>query len=473
MKTLLILPVAALMILSCLISSCNKEDESFSGTPIKQVQKSTAVFEVTPSGNYTDDADAIQLALTNAVTAGPGSTVQLTAGTFYLDTRIEIDGFDGYFVGAGKENTIITTHGQVDLTLTNDDVPALIKFRHGNVNMSDMTIKITVAEPVTGVPNNEWFQNAIPYMLMVTGNSSDDPITEDEIGGATFDNVNFIGGQGNLFGLYNVSTFIIIGAEGWNEVYYTLNDGIYNFFDCEFKTAERGIVCFGVNSNDNWTIGGVANKSNLFDNLHFGVILMDFDDSYLDISHNEFTHIKRGGIMIAQGYYYMDLEPSTCLIHANELQIEDIADGIIIGDLSVGTGESKLLNVTVSNNDILMNDTEWGGIYAEGGEDVIISNNKIHGTGLLGIYAGVWGYLATDWTLIGNNVQQLNAYIPIYLGSGTSNFLVIGGSNQTNVLNSGTNNILTGVNNMQVGIGQELQAALELKHQIIMQSLHH
>jgi hypothetical protein len=37
---------------------------------------------------------------------------------------------------------------------------------------------------------------------------------------------------------------------------------------------------------------------------------------------------------------------------------------------------------------------------------------------------------------------------PIWLCPSTSNFLVVGGSNKTNVLNEGTENILTGVNNM-------------------------
>jgi|GEM_PF-1450469 len=474
MKTFLVVTATALVMMGCFFSSCNKEDDSVISTPQTPALKSSAVFTVTPSGNYTDDADAIQLALNNAVTAGAGSTVQLTAGTFYLDARLEVDGFDGYFKGAGTQNTIITTYGQVNLALANDDTPALIKFRHGNLNMSDMTIQINSPEPATGMPDNVWWENSIPFLLMVTGNPSDVPITENQIGGATFDNVNFIGGPGNLFDKYNVSTFILVGAEGYSAAYYELTDGTYNISDCEFMTAERGIVCYGPNSNDTWTIGGAANESNLFEDMNHGVILLDFDNSYLEVSHNEFAHMKRSATFVAQGYYITELAPSTCLIHANDIQIEDLADGIIIGDLSVAYGGSKLLNATISNNDILLENAEWGGIFAEGGQDIVVSNNKIWGSGLLGIYTGIWGYLATDWTLIGNNVQQLNAGIaPILLGPTTSNFIVTGGSNHTNVLDLGTNNILTGVNNMQGNIGPELQAALAMKHQIIMESLHH
>ena len=72
------------------------------------------VISVSPSGNYNDDADNIQDALDDAVAAGPGSTVQLTAGTFYLNKGIEVEGFDGYFKGAGKDKTILTTHDKIN-----------------------------------------------------------------------------------------------------------------------------------------------------------------------------------------------------------------------------------------------------------------------------------------------------------------------------------------------------------------------
>ena len=54
---------------------------------------------VTPSGG--DDTAAIQAAFDAAVQAGPGSTVQLTAGHFYTND-ILVQNFRGYFKGAGK-----------------------------------------------------------------------------------------------------------------------------------------------------------------------------------------------------------------------------------------------------------------------------------------------------------------------------------------------------------------------------------
>jgi len=54
--------------------------------------------------------------------------------------------------------------------------------------------------------------------------------------------------------------------------------------------------------------------------------------------------------------------------------------------------------------------------------------------------------------LLGNNVQNVTD-TGIYLGPGTKGCTVVGGSNKTNVLDLGTDNILVGVNNMGTGIG--------------------
>jgi len=54
--------------------------------------------------------------------------------------------------------------------------------------------------------------------------------------------------------------------------------------------------------------------------------------------------------------------------------------------------------------------------------------------------------------LLGNNVQNVTD-IGVYLGPGTKGCTVVGGSNKTNVLDLGTDNILTGVNNMGTGVG--------------------
>jgi hypothetical protein len=469
MKTLFKISVMAIVLLCAILISCNKEENPVTDLSSSQQLKSGAVFTVSPSGNYDEDSYNIQTALNDAVAAGQGCTVKLTSGTFYLKDRIEIEGFDGYFKGAGKQNTIITTYDPVDLALPVDDIPALLKFRHGNVRMSDLTIQITNPEPATGLPDNEWWQNAFPNLIVITGDSYTSS-TPGQVADASFNNVNFKGAAGNMFdGMFNVSTFIFVSSDGYTTTNYIL-EGTYHVTNCKFETAEKAIVGL-INANNDWTIGNGASSGNTFGDINHGIQLIDLSNSNAEISHNKFNHMYRSAVFVAQAYFVdpANLSLSTFLIHANDIEAEDLADGIIIADESVAYGGSKLMDAVLSNNQIFLNNTEWGGIYGEGGDGIIVTNNKIWGNGFFGIYTGIWGLSSTNWFLQGNNVQQADTYYrPIYLGLNTSNFVVVGGSNQTNVRDRGTNNTLTGVNNMQGNDpGAEIQAALQLKHESI------
>jgi len=74
------------------------------------VSATGSVFVVSPSGG--DDTANIQSAFNSAVVAGPGSTVQFTAGHFYTSGEIYTEGFDGSVVGAGIGNTIVEAVGE-------------------------------------------------------------------------------------------------------------------------------------------------------------------------------------------------------------------------------------------------------------------------------------------------------------------------------------------------------------------------
>ena len=99
-----------------------------------------------------------------------------------------------------------------------------------------------------------------------------------------------------------------------------------------------------------------------------------------------------------------------------------------------------------------MNTIFWPGIVANG-KDILVTSNKVKGEGFAGISSN-WG---DGIKIIGNNVQnftpiELPEYglvgAPIYLNPDTRNCVVVGGSNQTNVMDFGTDNILTGVNTL-------------------------
>ena len=84
------------------------------------------------------------------------------------------------------------------------------------------------------------------------------------------------------------------------------------------------------------------------------------------------------------------------------------------------------------------------------GSTFVIKNNKFSGT--YGILIEPAYGAGNRCLLLGNNVQQVSE-IGIFLGEGTYGCMVVGGSNKTNVLDLGTDNVLVGVNNMGTGIG--------------------
>ena len=86
-----------------------------------------------------------------------------------------------------------------------------------------------------------------------------------------------------------------------------------------------------------------------------------------------------------------------------------------------------------------------------------------------------WGKVS-GMTLVGNNVenwvtdaaQGVGGIAPIWLRWQSSNNTVVGGSNKTNVVDDGVDNVLIGVNNMgNSNLGQDIKdammAALEVK----------
>ncbi len=144
-------------------------------------------------------------------------------------------------------------------------------------------------------------------------------------------------------------------------------------------------------------------------------------------------------------------------------------NGVGLEDYAVLFGADKTLEAVVSNNKIILDNTLFGGIIGIFAQDVVVSNNEVTGTGLAGVYGGVFGDTVAGWMIQGNNVEKVNAFsAPILLGPGTSSCTVVGGNTKANVLDLGTNNILVGANNMVMGneLGQALKDAMEQKLEI-------
>jgi parallel beta-helix repeat protein len=149
---------------------------------------------VKPSGDKTGakDTKAIQAALNMCTRGDPRCTVQLLSGTYYINSQINVYGFQGSFVGAGEGQTTI----EVPLTVTlppeaavydtsyatapywatppstSNPWPNIFTFVGGSFSISGMTIEDLNPTPVT----SWWFLGtsltSLSNAIQITGEPS-------------------------------------------------------------------------------------------------------------------------------------------------------------------------------------------------------------------------------------------------------------------------------------------------------------
>jgi hypothetical protein len=476
--------IACMVIVCSFITSCNSKadlpvpaSKDASSLASRKLVSST-VFTVSPSGNYNDDSYNIQTALDNAVATGPGSTVQLTAGTFYLKERIEVAGFDGFFKGAGKDQTLVTTHDKIVFNIPSHQIPSLIKFRNGNIGMSDMTITVTDPEPCT-IDNQD---QSLPSVIVITGNDVN-PGSEGQTAKFNFNNLKFVGGDGNVFGYnYNIIYFIYASWESDNSAIYPLTGG-YKITNCEFQ---QGFCClFTQYTGGPCLIGGDATSGNRFIEAEVGAATWDISSSYCKISSNFFERIHWDALQPYQGVIP---DPSTLpltkfIISDNNFNLSSYEPGtfaftnaieLVDYGIFASTSNKIKMDAVISNNKIHINDIGYSGLLGECCSSTIVTNNIISGSATAGIVAGIFDQpQASHWLLKYNDVTDVNAEVaPVWLGPGTSYFVVFG--DKSNILDEGTDNVLTGVIKVNGSpLGPEIQEARQKKADIMNLLIHH
>ena len=158
---------------------------------------------------------------------------------------------------------------------------------------------------------------------------------------------------------------------------------------------------------------------------------------------------------VGSGTPVVNMSNATVVISHNKF--EEVFLGMDGGDFINSTLEFSHNNVNAVIGFDLYN------IYAaeDIGSSFLIKNNVFRGE-IGPAFEQVFGE-GNECLLLGNNVQGVTD-IGIYLGPGTTGCTVVGSGANTNVLDLGTDNILTGVNNMGVGIGPDISSLLSKKH---------
>jgi hypothetical protein len=148
------------------------------------------MITVLPTG--LDDTENLQCAFSRAVAAGKGMTVRLDDGTYYT-RQIVVSDFEGAFIGAGAERSVLTNLPNLYVTPVNmyfnppsadNPWPTLVAFVGGDFLVSDLGIRITGARPTTG-----WSIFGIPTLyemahgFVVLGNKANAFFSRVEIEG--------------------------------------------------------------------------------------------------------------------------------------------------------------------------------------------------------------------------------------------------------------------------------------------------
>ena len=475
----------ALLFFSCDNELMNESDDSNTSSLSKSVQ----IFTVTPTG--VDDTQNIRDAFNDAKLAGEGNTVQLTAGTFIISEPIIVTDFEGTFKGAGKGNTILEDlpgstfplvssgpmvgqPGFIIFYLENNDV--------GNLQISDMSIN------VKGVTSDWYMHNLLfnsHWGLRVHGKVTGIADFETSEVNVNVNNVNFIGEESTAYYPegFNLDIALLIGGEfileddgtNFNYNYVKPISGNIKIANCMFNNNRLAADIPGT-ANANIIVGGSPKDKNIFDNVGGAISVWDESGSSIEVSYNRGINIKDWCVWTEQGYdaYYGGYlsglgipQPANFLIEHNDFSFGNL--GIIISDVTNAFGDGKSLFEVVSKNKFTMTNPWSAGIFGWDSDEVLISNNRFYGVGGAGVVFGLWGGPGHDnWAMQGNNFNNFNAGIAsIWLGSDSNNCTVIGGDNAVNVLDQGTNNILTGVNNQGNPPGPEIMAAMLAKRDLM------
>jgi hypothetical protein len=425
---------------------------------------------VRPSGG--DDTAAIQAAFDAAVQAGPGSTVQLTAGHFYTND-ILVQNFRGYFKGAGTCRTVIDCRrgnpayaDAPGVALRPDVEPFafLIGFQGGNVSVSAMSFDITAYDPAQ--PYFDGFdRTSLGSLILVTGNAS-----------SAFDRVSFTAHEGDMGGPLpgeldglNVGGLIDIMGKGLkdfdsedNWIWLSLEPtgGVHSVTRCHFAGL-AGVETLGL-TGGRLVVGGCAAKQNVFDQYWECCPLIDISNSYVEISHNRMTAKSGGlGVFALQGWAagwgggapLPPLPAPRYVIRDNDMLLSDGSSGVWLGDLSHDLDAPGRLKAVIAGNTIVLGEGCVGiGEYCT--KNIKVLGNCFSSCPETSAMAGIYlGDNAVDdpptlfcpvsgWMIVGNDLRNLTAsQAPIVLGEGSTHCVVVCPW-RTDVLDKGDHNIL-------------------------------
>ncbi len=477
-KLIFLIPV----VLCIIIASCSKDPGLDPGKGLspgfdKGFKPCVPMVTYSPSSDG-DDTDALKALISSAK---PGSVIKLSPGEYHLG-YMELYGFNGSLVGAGKDKTKIILKPSIDQASQLDDnkCPAWWRLIGGNITLSDITFKTP-----DGFLSSEGHYKPYPFsdlgadlfsMFMVNHFNEEYYHPDGPPQKLLVKNCRFIGGtnpdtskDGWIKTEKNTGLTFWIGFDFWMpnpDIEWQLTKGNYVFQECYFENFLDGVEGASLGENAKLTVTGcrlnkcqtplffIANYNssiNIIDNIFndsekYDIFIEDIDGGYL--SNTEIKPIKRCSYLITGNQF-------------NNAPVSSLA----FCDTWIGTDPAKRLPMLFMIKGNLFNLSGTGcAITALNSQDPVIRNNRFTGTCETGVYLN--GGITLDlmgWVPIPNEVFAKNALIlgnnfsglkatdaAVVLGDKTMNCVVIG-TGKEKVVDDGINNKVTGMKKVPGG----------------------
>lgn len=432
------------------------------------------------------------------------------AGDFYVHRPIQVANFSGTVAGQGKELTRLHTapgrlFGLLEYPLP--PVPAYMELYLDSNWPMDQTADVTVSDLSFYIdgPSEPWSShnplnqfnnmNVVDVRGIHSGyldqNHANFELTHLNV---TFQHLKAVADTGSQY-LYFGSS-ILNCFQAWGEWVIQLDPATNTIFGrwikpitgtYIFEDIEMYDSAWASSVNDAWDstirIGGSNQNRIVARGTGIAFDLENISNSTVEVSYLDASGVD-GGVYLLQGAnaaWGNDLgelvpealpEPSSFVFHHNQI-ISEPGTSWTAFELWNAGGElgQPLGNVVITNNTINVVDhyPPFEGIFSYFVDSAQVTNNRISGRGVAGIWVEPYGTPANGWLLQGNNLNTFDAELaPIYLGPDTSNCTVVGGNTPGNVFDEGTNNIIVGVNNQGGNPpGLTLRDALEQKREAI------
>ena len=422
-----------------------------------------AVFTVSPTG--VDDTANLQAAFDAAKAAGPGSVVELEAGDFYLSDAVQVENFSGTLIGQGAEQTVLRIKPGILFPASAYD-PGLSALWGYDWYMPVMLVFMYVPSPESYDLRLEHFG----IHLVGKGETWNWALNDADFICPVMVSPSEASAICNVSTRWHALTFqgdedaqYMHGCNTADCIYLSGCSGNHSITACSFDTS-LGNAVLGPE-----LIGGQLNLERVvMRSLGAGFSFYFCRDAEIAISHVEAYDLDRPtlttyflenctvgltgltahnapGALVIGGVE----SPSAYLFEHN--QINTAADGIVLQDLDPVVKSQFVLR----KNRIYTEGEASIPVLTGGVVDSAIENNRITGMGSAAMMLGAGG---DDHGLLvrGNNIQQWEGTLPIWLGPETSGIVVLGsGDLRQNVIDETDNmatpeydgaNVLAGIN---------------------------